>query len=41
MTPLHIEITQSGYKPWIADIVPESDLILVYAKLEPLGSFNK
>jgi hypothetical protein len=40
-SPLHIEITHSGYKPWIKDIVPESDPIVIKAKLEPETKASK
>ena len=34
-TPIHIEISNPGYKTWKTDIVPETDPIEVKVKLEP------
>ena len=32
--PIHIEVTNPGYKPWSTDFVPQSDQIFVNVKLE-------
>ncbi len=33
-SPLHIEISHPGYKPWIADIIPKTNPIEIKVKLE-------